>query len=89
MWKQELVTPNDDIAQPVSQHPIMQMVGITRFHYPGDLMHTGDLGVVLWLLGSVLSDLVATQDFYQGNMDQRVKGYQQQADEFICSDVQE
>ncbi len=39
-------------------HKIMNIAGLTRFHFPGDLMHTGCLGVVQYLVGSVLYELV-------------------------------
>ena len=42
----------------VSEHPIWDLEGVARWHVPGDLMHTGCLGVLLYILGSTLWELV-------------------------------
>ena len=42
----------------ISDHPIWELLGVQRWHSVGDLMHTGCLGVLQWLLGAVLWELV-------------------------------
>ena len=56
-----------------SDHPVWDLFGITLWHcLGGDLMHAGCLGIVPWLLGSVLWELVCDGPF-DGNADKRVK----------------
>ena len=42
---------------PVSDHQIFSITGASHWHCPGDLMHSGDLGVVQYLTASVLDEL--------------------------------
>ena len=43
-WKHAL-TPGPDIP---TTHPIGQLIGLTRAHCPGDLMHSGNLGIEIF-----------------------------------------
>ena len=54
-WKRRLVPVG---APHPSNHPVWSIVGTSRFNNPGDLMHTGDLGVLLHIEGSSLWQLV-------------------------------
>ena len=57
-WKSECYQcgPTDT---PVSDHPLWNSdLGITRFMYTGDLMHTGDLGVLPHLYASTIVDMI-------------------------------
>ena len=40
-WKRLLLTPESGVQQRVSPHPIWDLIGVARWHVPGDLMHTG------------------------------------------------
>eukprot|EP00969_Alexandrium_andersonii_P283945 12553178-Alexandrium_andersonii.AAC.1 len=51
---------------------MLKVKGVTRFHCVGDLMHAGDLGVCLWLLG-VLAELIHGAR-YQGALEKRMEG---------------
>ena len=57
-WRSSLLPFDVGDARKVGDHPIWDLTGVTRWHAAGDLMHTGDLGVLLWLLGAVLWELV-------------------------------
>ena len=57
-WKQTIVPFGEGCMVPVTDHAVSKLVGVTRFHTPGDLMHSGDLGVVQYLAGSVLAELL-------------------------------
>ena len=46
------------MTAPCTPHVSSELKGFTRFHAPGDLMHTGDLGVVCWLFGAVFWELI-------------------------------
>ena len=52
-----------------SRHPIWTIHGVTRSHCTGDLMHTGDGGVLLYFIGGVMQELVVDATLYQGNME--------------------
>ena len=54
----------------VSGHPVWDLAGVDRWHAPGDLMHTGCLGILLWLQGAVLWELVYDGPFH-GNVERR------------------
>ena len=56
-WKNHLANPVVDVFSPVTGHPIHTLKNFTRFLAPGDLMHTGPLGVAAWFLGSALWEL--------------------------------
>ena len=56
-WKYQLF-PDDDTSPFTQGHPVGDIKGITRFHIPGDLMHSGDLGICAYLVGSVMTELV-------------------------------
>ena len=60
-WKDTMLSEEELEYVIVPDHPINDIVGWTRRHVPGDLRHTGDLGVLAWVLGSVLWEL-----FYDG-----------------------
>ena len=70
-WKTTLL---DDEAGccPCTDHVIGTIVGFTRYHTPGDLMHTGCLGVLSWFLGGVCWELVYDGPF-AGGEDERCK----------------
>ena len=55
---------------PQSGHVFTTIKAITRFHSPGDLQHTGDLGVAGYMLGSTLWDLVYDGPF-TGTIEER------------------
>ena len=42
---------------PISEHPIFSIICANRWMAPGDLMHSGDLGVAAYLAGSILEEL--------------------------------
>ena len=68
-WKATLL----DVHAPhprVSGHPVWDIVGIDRWHAPGDLMHTGCLGILLWLQGAVLWELQYDGPFH-GTVERR------------------
>ena len=54
-----------------SGHVFTTIKGMTRFHCPGDLQHTGCLGVAGYLLGAVLWDLLYDGTF-AGTAEQRL-----------------
>ena len=58
-WKDHVFPPGADLFSPVTLHPISKLRGFGRWLCPGDLMHTGPLGVVGWFLGAVLWELWA------------------------------
>ena len=70
-WKRTLIPCPDGCCVQPSHHTIFQIHGLTRYHVPGDLMHTGDLGVVANLNGSVLWELLYDGP-YRGNEDARL-----------------
>ncbi len=57
-WKATKIPHATGARTKVSEHVLMTITGVTRFHYPGDLMHAGGGGVCLYVLGSVLYELV-------------------------------
>ena len=65
-FKHQCYTTEGPGLEKPTHHPVMDIPGMTRFHWPGDLMHTGSLGVVLYFLGSVFYELV-----YDGVLDRR------------------
>ena len=62
-WKATLWQPGEGGFSPCSEHPIMSIPGVSRFSVPGDLMHTGDLGVLGYFLGSILAELLVDGPF--------------------------
>jgi len=72
-WKHQLIPVEVGILIKPSQHPIWNIPGLTRYHAPGDLMHTGCLGVILWLLGSVLWELLYDCDYFTGTVKSRLE----------------
>ena len=71
-WKATLISFEEGIDSPFTDHPIQHLVGFTRFHICGDLMHTGCLGVVQTMIGSVLWELTFDGPFV-GSQDRRVE----------------
>ena len=71
-WRSTILSDDEAIAVPATTHPISLLRGTTRFHAAGDLMHTGDLGVLCWFWGSVLWELVYDGPF-AGNVDRRLE----------------
>ena len=72
-WKQALAGDNEAEVEPItSEHPIEDLKGFTRYHVPGDLMHTGCGGVCAWTAGGVLYELVFDGPFV-GSLAERVK----------------
>lgn len=63
-----------------SDHPIWDLAGVSRWHAPGDLMHTGCLGVLLWLLGGVLYELI-----YDGPFGGRLEDRRRALWDCICT----
>ena len=47
-WKGSLIPFDIGSAAHPCDHPIMSLIGATRYHFMGDLMHTGDLGVCVY-----------------------------------------
>ena len=41
-----------------AEHPVFNIRGSTRWHVPGDLMHTSCLGVCGYILGSALQEFI-------------------------------
>ena len=70
-WRSRLVSYIAGATQRLSAHPVWDLVGVTRWCAPGDLMHTGCLGVLSWLLGAVLWELVYEGPF-AGTLQQRL-----------------
>eukprot|EP00974_Lingulodinium_polyedra_P068369 6620266-Lingulodinium_polyedra.AAC.2 len=71
-WAHTIYSTAEGVATPCSQHPFTGIVGMTRFHVVGDLMHSGHLGHDQYLLGGVLHELVH-QGPYEGTVTQRVQ----------------
>ena len=44
---------------PLPNHPVWRIPGVTRWHYPGDWMHSMDLGAVAYLHNGCVLDLTA------------------------------
>lgn len=71
-WKRQLVTSAEGIWVPPTDHPISSLRGFTRFAVPGELMHTGVLGVLCWFLGAVIWELMH-DGVWEGGIDQRLQ----------------
>jgi len=71
-WKERLVPVERGCVTRLSDHLIWTIYGITRYHQTGDLMHTGCLGVVLYLLGAVLWELLYDCAYFSGTIDIRM-----------------
>ena len=56
-WMCTIISAAEGVLVPPSSHPIFGIVGASCWHCPGDLMHSGDLGVVQYLTGSILEEL--------------------------------
>ena len=56
-WKDTQVSAAEGCMVPISEHPIFSIIGANRWMAPGDLMHSGDLGVCSYVSGSVLEEL--------------------------------
>ena len=54
-----------------THHPVLDIVGASRFHCIGDLQHTGNLGSDQWLIGSVIDDIIEHGPFQGGNKESR------------------
>ena len=57
-WRSSVYSFAEGCAIQPSTHPIMGLIGASRYHFMGDLMHTGALGVCSYFAGSVLHELV-------------------------------
>lgn len=69
-WKQQL---SDSFETDwAGGHAIASIHGITRFHFPGDFMHTADGGVSSLLVGSALSELLFDGPF-AGTTEERLR----------------
>ena len=71
-WEATLIGAEEGVHSCVTDHPINNLIGFTRFHICGDLMHTGCLGVVQTMMGSVLWELTFDGPF-RGSQDHRVE----------------
>ena len=69
-WRRSLLDWDEGRSVAISTHPIWTLIGISRWNVPGDLMHTGCLGILLWLLGAVLYELIFHGSF-SGTIDHR------------------
>ena len=70
-WRTTLLPFPGGAATRISIHPVWDLEGVSRWHCAGDLMHTGCLGVVSWLLGGVLYELVYDGPFNGAVEDRR------------------
>ena len=61
-WKETLLT-QDESCVPCTENPMGNIDGTCRHTTPGDLMHTGCLGVLLYFLGGVMWQLVVHGPF--------------------------
>ena len=57
-WKDTLVPFIEGCCAAPTEHIIMKLDGVNRWHASGDWMHTADLGHLQYLLGSALSELI-------------------------------
>ena len=63
-WKRSVLTAEQALRQLPSTHRIMELAGLTAWHFAPDLMHTGCLGVVQYVFGSTLFEWVFEKDFH-------------------------
>ena len=56
-WKATILQPEDD-GPPLTNHPIIGLKAFSRYSAPGDLMHSGCLGIVQYFVGSVLHEMI-------------------------------
>ena len=78
-WKDELVTIAQDKAAPLTQHPVSRLRNHSRFLSTGDLMHTGPLGVLGWLMGAIIWELVF-DGVWGGGTEERIQRLWEQID---------
>ena len=57
-WLSTILTTEESICCPCTDHPIGSLHGTCRHMAPGDVMHSGDLGLLLSLLGGTCHELV-------------------------------
>ncbi|CAK0824589.1 unnamed protein product [Prorocentrum cordatum] len=70
-WKGTLLSEEECMEIPCTRRFIGKLKGTTRYQSPGDLMHTGCLGVVAAFVGAILWELVHDGPF-PGTIDQRL-----------------
>jgi hypothetical protein len=64
-WKKpEHQLSNRDVP---TSHPVWSIHGVTRAHAIGDLMHTGEGGVVLYCMGGAMRELTQESTMYEGS----------------------
>ena len=51
-WQATSLSEEECIFIPPTLGPLSELIGLTRYHTPGELMHTGCLGVVKFLIAS-------------------------------------
>ena len=57
-WRKTILHPAEGIVVPLTIHPVAKLCAFTRYQCPGDLMHTGDLGVLQYVLAGVLCEVL-------------------------------
>ena len=70
-WKKHVTPFPDGCKHKPTGHSIMNIIGATRYHLVGDLMHTGLLGTDEYMAGSVLYELIHDGPRKTGSVDQR------------------
>ena len=68
-WKDTLLPADIGSESHPTDHAVMQLIGATRFHFPGDLMHSSCLGILPYFLGSALWELIHIGIFVGSNND--------------------
>jgi len=72
-WKTKLIPVELGCVRKLSGHLIWTIYGVHRFHQTGDLMHHSCLGVLLYLLGAVLWELLYDCDKFTGTIENRMQ----------------
>ena len=62
-WRKTVLHPCEGISAPLTSHPVARLRAFTRYQCPGDLMHTGDLGVLQYVLAGVLCELLDSERY--------------------------
>ena len=50
-WRETIMPYSMGCAIRPSDHPVLDLFGATRYHFPGDYMHTHDLGILTFFWG--------------------------------------